>query len=73
MDVYPCSVLHSNPDIYGEIFMHDIPTCPDCGAPLDWDEVDIGVGVQRGNYRCTECDWSDRVEEDPINDDDLPW
>lgn len=28
-----------------------------CGAVLEYDEVDIGVGVQRGNYYCPECDW----------------
>lgn len=31
--------------------------CPQCGAELEFDEVDIGVGVQRGNYRCPECHW----------------
>ena len=31
--------------------------CPECGAQLDFDEVDIGVGVQRGNPRCDECYW----------------
>ncbi len=31
--------------------------CPECGGPLDYDEVDIGVGVQRGNYGCPECGW----------------
>ena len=32
--------------------------CPNCGQPLDYDEVDIGVGVERGNYRCEACYWS---------------
>ena len=49
--------------------------CPDCGADLDYDEVHIGIGVQRGNYGCPECGWSPKddrhfwVEED----EDLPW
>ena len=35
--------------------------CPKCGEEsLDWDEVDIGVGVQRGPVRCgnPECGWN---------------
>lgn len=35
--------------------------CLVCGEPLDYDEVDIGVGVQRGNPRCQACD--DRQSE----------
>ena len=31
--------------------------CPECSAPLDYDEVDIGVGVQQGNFRCEHCGW----------------
>lgn len=34
--------------------------CPDCGEPLEYDEVDIGVGTQRGNYYCPICGWSPR-------------
>jgi len=36
-------------------------TCPKCGEVLDFDEVDIGVGVARGNFRCPNCFWSDDV------------
>lgn len=36
----------------------DADRCPDCGAPLDYDEVDIGVGTLKGNYRCPDCDWA---------------
>lgn len=36
--------------------------CPECNAPLDIDEVDIGVGVQRGNYRCPDCGWDPRAD-----------
>ena len=34
--------------------------CPDCGGPLEWDEVDIGVGVQRGPSFCLdpECQYN---------------
>lgn len=31
-------------------------TCPECGGPLEWDEVDIGVGVQRGPEWCLDPD-----------------
>ena len=42
----------------------DVVCCPSCGNELDFDEVDVGVGVIRGDYHCNECHWSDRVEED---------
>ena len=32
-------------------------TCPECGAPIIYDEVDIGVGTMRGNPHC-DCGWS---------------
>jgi len=31
--------------------------CPICNKPLNYDEVDIGVGTQTGNYRCDCCGW----------------
>lgn len=31
--------------------------CPECGSQLEFDEVDVGVGVLRGNERCDECHW----------------
>jgi len=31
--------------------------CPNCGTPLEYDEVDIGVGTLRGNPGCPECHW----------------
>lgn len=36
--------------------------CPECGAELVWDEVDIGVGTERGNPGCPECLWPFRRE-----------
>lgn len=38
--------------------------CPKCATVLEYDEVDIGVGVQRGNYYCQECGWSPRIGTD---------
>lgn len=32
--------------------------CPQCGEQLDYDEVDIGVGVMRGNPGCPSCHWT---------------
>ena len=32
--------------------------CPHCGEALEYDEVDIGVGVQRGNPGCPSCLWT---------------
>jgi uncharacterized Zn finger protein (UPF0148 family) len=46
--------------------------CPDCGEPLEFDEVDIGVGVQRGNYNCPNCGWAPKQAEDEPEDDDPP-
>lgn len=35
--------------------------CPNCGDDLEFDEVDIGVGVERGNPRCLSCGWYPNV------------
>lgn len=35
--------------------------CPECGAPCDRDEVDIGVGVQCGPWGCYDCGWTEGV------------
>lgn len=32
--------------------------CLRCGEELDYEEVDIGVGILRGNYFCSKCGWS---------------
>jgi len=39
--------------------------CPDCGEPLEWDEVDIGVGVICGPAYCSNpsCQFNTRQEE----------
>lgn len=31
--------------------------CPECGDTLQFDEVDIGVGVMQGNPHCDSCCW----------------
>jgi transcription elongation factor Elf1 len=36
--------------------------CPKCGAETTCDEVDIGVGVQKGPARCDNCRWSQQAE-----------
>jgi len=36
--------------------------CPKCGAVLNYDEVDIGVGTQQGNFRCDQCGWNENAE-----------
>jgi len=36
--------------------MSEEEKCPNCGCELDYDEVDIGVGIQRGPARCTNQD-----------------
>jgi hypothetical protein len=40
--------------------------CPECGAELEYDEVDIGVGTQRGNPGCPECHWTPTSESDRL-------
>jgi hypothetical protein len=43
--------------------------CPKCNSELDYDEVDIGVGVLKGNYRCpnSNCDWTEKEEREIID------
>lgn len=41
--------------------------CPRCGEPLEYDEVDVGVGTVRGNPGCPSCHWS---PQPPDADDD---
>lgn len=47
--------------------------CPNCGDPLEYDEVDIGVGTQVGNFRCPACGWFEGAVDDQINDEETPW
>lgn len=40
--------------------------CPLCRSEQTWrDEVDIGVGVQYGPWRCNDCGWSQEDVTDP--------
>jgi transcription elongation factor Elf1 len=32
--------------------------CPKCGEEIIYDEVEIGVGLYRGNARCNNCGWT---------------
>ena len=40
--------------------------CPICGSELSYDEVDIGVGTQTGNYRCDVCGWYPDMDDKDI-------
>ena len=44
--------------------------CPICGEPLEWDEVDIGVGIQRGPTYCSNsgCLFNVRQEKERFED-----
>ncbi len=44
--------------------------CPECGSPCEYDEVDIGVGVQRGPAACSECGWSESFASGEVDDED---
>ena len=38
--------------------------CPRCGEKLEYDEVDVGVGVIRANPGCFNCFWTpDIIDE----------
>lgn len=41
--------------------------CPICKEELNYDEVEIGVGTQTGNFRCDYCGWN------PDRDDKEIW
>ena len=47
-------------------------SCPKCGKELTCDEVDIGVGVMTGNYRCNFCGWNEKESLDSMFNDDCP-
>lgn len=49
--------------------MSDDFRCPKCNEPLDYDEVDVGVGVIRGNWGCPECWWTPKDDEVPYPED----
>jgi len=46
-----------------------VDDCPNCGAPLEYDEVDIGVGTLRGNPGCPECHWTPDNPREKGDDD----
>ena len=46
-----------------------VPVCPICGCLLDFDTVDIGVGVQTGNYQCACCGWTPDADDYDITAD----
>lgn len=37
--------------------------CPECGEQLEFDEVDVGVGVIRGNPGCPNCGWTPKRDK----------
>lgn len=49
---------------------NDDDPCPKCGEPLDYDEVHIGVGVQRGNYYCQSCGWAPEAIAIDVSDEE---
>ncbi len=44
--------------------MTNEPRCPTCSGPLIYDEVDIGVGTQTGDYRCDCCSWTPEQDDE---------
>ncbi len=40
--------------------------CPICDKELSFDEVDIGVGIQKGNYHCNYCGWVEKGALDKL-------
>ena len=42
--------------------------CPECGGSCWRDEVDIGVGIQCGPWRCEECGWYEGWRTDAMID-----
>lgn len=45
--------------------------CPRCGEPLEYDEVDIGVGTLRGQPGCPSCHWTPTAVVDAEDDTQL--
>ncbi len=45
--------------------------CPKCGEELEYDEVDIGIGIQRGNPGCPNCYWiPEEIQMNDFKDDE---
>ena len=52
-------------EIYGSTLREEAESqrlCPKCDTVLNCEEVDIGVGTQRGNFRCDQCGWNETDE-----------
>lgn len=46
--------------------------CPKCSGQCIRDEVDIGVGIQYGPWRCDDCGWGEPIAyPDLLNDDEF--
>lgn len=48
--------------------MSDYLACPRCGLPCVREEVDIGVGIQCGPWRCDECGWHEPTGDELLID-----
>ena len=40
--------------------------CPICNNECDFDEIDIGIGTQKGNYHCDHCGWVEKETLDKL-------
>lgn len=46
--------------------MSDTWPCPECGTPVEYETVDIGVGSQQCTpAECPKCGWFQGYPEDP--------
>jgi hypothetical protein len=43
--------------------------CPECGHELEFDYVDIGVGLLHGNPGCPNCHWVPEIPELKLEND----
>lgn len=43
--------------------------CPECGSECWCNEVDVGVGIYRDEWKCTNCNW-DEGQAFPMNSED---
>lgn len=52
----------------GSLTVYDL--CPRCGETLECDEVDVGVGIIRGNWGCPACHWVPADDSPPLANGD---